>query len=104
MEAEELIAELKDYAVTDVKNIYVTIDGSKKKTAIMIITFARTELPEKIRAGFPCLRVERFIPNPLKCFKCQRFGHSQISCKREAVCAKCCLKAHGDEACTREPQ
>lgn len=104
MDVIELIDELKDYRVTDVKNISVTRNGIKKKTATMIITFATAEIPERIKAGYYSLPVDRYIPNPLRCFKCQKFGHSQSTCKHEETCAKCGLKAHGETECIRQQQ
>ena len=102
MDTDELVEELKDFRVTEVKPIFVTREGTKKKTATMIVTFATSEVPKKLKAGFLSLSVERYIPNPLRCFKCQKFGHSQSWCKREEVCPKCGLKAHGDTGCSEE--
>ena len=30
-----------------------------------------------------------YIPNPLRCFECQRFGHHEDRCTAAPVCAKC---------------
>ncbi|GBO11583.1 hypothetical protein AVEN_202519-1 [Araneus ventricosus] len=38
------------------------------------------------------LAVRPFIPNPLRCFKCQRFGHSQTNCRGTLTCARCAEK------------
>ena len=34
-------------------------------------------------------RVEQFIPNPLRCYKCQKYGHHQNKCNGRSVCGKC---------------
>jgi len=42
--------------------------------------------------------VDPYIPNPLRCFKCQKFGHSSRFCRNEAVCHRCGGK-HTEEDC-----
>jgi hypothetical protein len=42
------------------------------------------------------------IPNPLRCFNCQRFGHGKNSCSRPAICAKCSHQGHVDADCMEE--
>ena len=34
-------------------------------------------------------RVEQFIPNPLRCYKCPKYGHHQDKCNGKSVCGKC---------------
>ncbi|GBN02576.1 hypothetical protein AVEN_89538-1 [Araneus ventricosus] len=46
------------------------------------------------------LAVRPFIPNPLRCFKCQRFGHSQTNCRGTLTCARCAEKGHMSHQCT----
>ena len=33
--------------------------------------------------------VEQYIPNPLRCYKCQKYGHYEDNCKVREVCRKC---------------
>jgi hypothetical protein len=54
----------------------------------------------EIKAGYFNIRVEQYIPNPLRCFKCQKFGHHRTACKRDAICAKCGLPDHGENPCS----
>ena len=34
-------------------------------------------------------RVEQFTPNPLQCYKCQKYGHHEDNCRGRKVCGKC---------------
>jgi hypothetical protein len=43
-----------------------------------------------------------FIPNPLRCFNCQKFGRGKNSCNRPAICAKCSQQGHLDTDCKEE--
>lgn len=101
--AEELLPELQNQGVTAIHNIYQTRDGQKQKTATIILTFTLAKLPEKIRAGYEVINVEPYIPNPLRCFKCQLYGHGQSTCSKQPICAKCGLAAHGETPCSRTP-
>ncbi|GBM80011.1 hypothetical protein AVEN_203776-1 [Araneus ventricosus] len=46
------------------------------------------------------LSVRTYIPNPLRCFKRQRFGHSKTSCRRTLTCARCAEVGHDSSQCT----
>ncbi|GBM97939.1 hypothetical protein AVEN_228364-1 [Araneus ventricosus] len=46
------------------------------------------------------LSVRPYIPNPLRCFKCQRFGHSQTSCCGTLTRARCAEVGHECTRCT----
>lgn len=37
------------------------------------------------------------IPDPMRCFKCQKFGHNQINCQLEVKCSKCAKPDHRDQ-------
>lgn len=50
-----------------------------------IITFDAPETPNEIKIRYTAI----YIPNPLRCFNCQRYGHSKNQCTRKSVCGKC---------------
>ncbi|KAL5022305.1 hypothetical protein ScPMuIL_001460, partial [Solemya velum] len=60
-----------------------------------------TNIPSFIKVGYVRITVEAYIPNPLRCFKCQRFGHHQGSCKREVMCSRCSEVGHDGSSCTK---
>ena len=79
---------------------YKTIrDGKKVPTGTVCITFKTPDRPDTVKIGYLKVPVETFIPNPLRCFKCQRYGHGQTSCRRDIVCAKCAGPGHDDKSC-----
>ena len=45
-----------------------------------------------------------YIPNPQRCFQCQKFGHIKNSCKGKAVCAWCGEEGHNLDDCQNEPK
>ncbi|GBN36242.1 hypothetical protein AVEN_233532-1 [Araneus ventricosus] len=53
-----------------------------------------------IKAGYVRCAVRPYIPNPLRCLKCQRFGHSKTNCRGTLTCARCAVAGHESTGCT----
>ena len=47
--------------------------------------------------------VEPYIPNPLRCYNCQHYGHGKATCNHKAVCAQCSQEGHQDTECKNPP-
>ena len=64
---------------------------------------SRTSPPEKLHIGYLSVHVDLFIPNPLRCFKCQRYGHGRDSCKNlpQPACFRCGQQGHDSTDCQR---
>ena len=100
--SDEICDELKSQGVVASKQIEVTRDGEKIKTSTFILTFCKPQLPKNIKAGYLNLPVDIYIPNPLRCYKCQKFGHGSNNCQHQEVCAKCSLPGHKDQDCPNQ--
>ncbi|GFT97633.1 uncharacterized protein TNCV_2024511 [Trichonephila clavipes] len=57
-----------------------------------------------IQAGYLNCQIRPYIPNPLRCFKCQRFGHSHTACRGQLTCSRCATVGHPSTDCTLEPR
>ncbi|GBO45075.1 hypothetical protein AVEN_98687-1 [Araneus ventricosus] len=90
---EKITEELNSQGVIHVRRITIRRDGQLLNTKHLILTFDSSKLPENIKAGYMRLSVRTYIPNPLRCFKCQRFGHSKTSCRGTLTCARCAEEA-----------
>ena len=99
---EEILEGLKSQGVTEVTRVMRKKDGEKIPTNTFFLTFALPKLPEKVKIGYLFEKISLFVPAPLRCFKCQKFGHSQGRCRKEAVCERCGHQAH-DNACSQKP-
>jgi len=87
----EITCELKSQGVIDAVIISVK-DGSdeeRRKTNTVILTFNRPQPPSHITAGYLRIPVAWYIPNPLRCFNCQRYGHGKAHCRRQQTCSRC---------------
>ncbi|GBL98525.1 hypothetical protein AVEN_89770-1 [Araneus ventricosus] len=98
---EKITEELKSQGVIHVRRITIWRDGQLLNTKHLILTFDSNKLPEHIKAGYMRLSVRTYIPNPLRCFKCQRFGHSKTSCRGTLTCAHCAEVGHESTDCAR---
>ncbi|XP_077549823.1 uncharacterized protein LOC144162958 isoform X1 [Haemaphysalis longicornis] len=98
----DLLAGLKDQGVTAVRRITIRRDDKEIPTKHIILTFDRAILPQYINAGFIRCSIRPYIPNPRRCFKCQRFGHGTNSCRGRTTCAKCAAHDHPSENCSAE--
>ncbi|XP_055926917.1 uncharacterized protein LOC129958449 [Argiope bruennichi] len=96
---DEIVHEMKSQGVVDVRRITIWRDGQRLETKHHILTFKTTNLPEFAYAGYIKLPVRPYIPNPLRCFQCQRFGHSKANCRGSLTCARCAEKGHDSQQC-----
>jgi len=100
-----ILEELKSQHVLDVHRITTKRDGVTVPTGSLVLTFDSPCLPQSIKAGYLHLKVRAYIPSPMRCFKCQHFGHTSTSCKSQAKCANCGESAHDpQETCTSQPK
>ena len=91
-ETEENITEyLNQQGVTACKRFRIKKDGNLIDTNTLLLTFNTTSLPKSLKIFYRIIPVEIYIPNPLRCFNCQRFGHHENSCPVPdgSVCEKC---------------
>ena len=103
VDASEIISELKSQGVSDAFKIVYRDNGQAKSTGTVILTFSCQRLPTDIKVGYLNVRVSPYIPNPLRCYKCQKYGHGSKGCKRAQVCSKCGSEEHEDAACDEPP-
>ncbi|KAM7288007.1 MOB kinase activator-like 3 isoform X1 [Ixodes scapularis] len=96
---EEILEGLKDAGVVAVKRIMFRKDGKETPSKHVILTFERHTLPETVKAGYLQCRIRPYVPNPQRCFRCQRFGHGSRSCRGKETCAKCGSQEHVADIC-----
>ncbi|GFS64770.1 putative RNA-directed DNA polymerase from transposon X-element [Trichonephila clavipes] len=80
-----------------------TLTGKSSRVFPVRVLFSPI-LPTNIKAGYLNCRIRPYIPNPLRCFKCQRFGHSQTSCRGQLTCSRCASVGHASTDCNLEPK
>jgi len=86
---EELIGNIKNVKIKEAKYLKMKRDGVLSDSLSILLTFDENRLPEKVLIGFMSYNVRVYIPPPLRCFKCQRYGHVAAVCKGKIRCSKC---------------
>lgn len=63
----------------------------KKGGTAVLLTFKKevTAMPTRIYLGYMSFRVKEYIRPPMRCYKCQRFGHAAAACRGDRRCGKC---------------
>ena len=75
-------------------------DGVKTQSMAVKIEFAGDQMPSKVKLGYISYNVREYNPPPLRCFKCQRFGHLAGGCTSKSRCLVCGGE-HLKESCNR---
>jgi len=89
---ESIIAELYSQGVICCKRIKISRNAETIQTNTYLLTFNRLQLPSVISMGYLRVRVEKYIPSPLRCTKCQKFGHRFSKCRNHtAICCRCSI-------------
>ena len=91
-EIEENIVEyLAQQGVIACKRFRIKKDNVQLDIDTLLLTFNTTALPQNIKIFYRTVPVEQFIPNPLRCFNCKKFGHHEDNCKLtdEVICDRC---------------
>ncbi|CAH1110610.1 unnamed protein product [Psylliodes chrysocephalus] len=96
---EEIQEELANQGVISVSRIKTKRDGELKDTPNHILTFNSPILPKNVKVAFYSLNVRLYIPAPLRCFRCQHFGHTSMRCEKPQVCV-CGEPIHTGKPCT----
>ena len=91
-ETEDNILEyLKPQGVTHVKRFKIKKNGELVNTNTLLLTFNTVETPKTLKIFYQIIPVDLYVPNPLRCFNCQKFGHHESNCPFDegSVCEKC---------------
>nr|XP_042902463.1 uncharacterized protein LOC122270162 [Parasteatoda tepidariorum] len=96
----EIIEGLSSQGVIDARHITIKKGTEIFTTQHLILTFNNPDLPTDIKAGYKNCKVRPYIPNPLRCFKCQKFGHATNNCRGKETCSRCGQTGHTYQSCS----
>ncbi|MCG8070208.1 MAG: hypothetical protein JAY84_20385 [Candidatus Thiodiazotropha taylori] len=88
---ENILNYLKPQGVTHVKRFKIKKNGEYIQTNTLLLTFNTVVAPKSLKIFYQIIPVELYVPNPLRCFNCQKFGHHENNCPviPGSVCEKC---------------
>ncbi|RUS68672.1 hypothetical protein EGW08_023566 [Elysia chlorotica] len=74
--------------------IFVRKRNDKKRNNTFVLTCDSTSPPTCLKVGYSTFKVTPYIPRPMRCFKCHRFGHSRTTCRCTVVRCRCGKGGH----------
>lgn len=92
---DEIKAGLEDQGVTEVRKIKKWKDGNLINTPLHILSYNCPEIPKYVKVGYLQIETTLYIPSPLRCTTCQKYGHGKKRCadvQGVATCGKCAEK------------
>ena len=92
-----IIDYLRPQGVTGCKRFKIKKDRKSVETNTLLLTFNRKNVQKKkLTIFYRVVPVDVYIPNPLRCFNCQKFGHQKNNCTEDpgSVCENCGADGH----------
>ena len=89
VQEEEIVSELSSQGVIEARRIRVYRDNVRRDTNSIILKFNTAILPKVLKIGYLKVPVDVYIPNPLQCYKCFKFGHHERQCNADPHCKRC---------------
>jgi hypothetical protein len=75
MTDEEIQSSLVDKSVSEVYWLIGKINSKPFLLSTVFLTFEVPTLPSTVHIGYEAVSVQLYVPNPMCCFRCQKFGH-----------------------------
>ena len=88
---------ISSQSVTSVKRIKLRRNNVFVLTTTLTLTFTTPTLPDSVKASY--IPVVPYILNPLRCIKCQKFGHGPNTRHGRLTYARCGQFDHKSKAC-----
>lgn len=99
---DEILTELNAQHVIALKRLKRRAGQVLVESYSILLTFDTPTPPEFLTIGYyERIRVRLYVPQPLRCFNCNRFGHTANRCQVEAICRNCTELKTADHKCQR---
>ncbi|GBM83199.1 hypothetical protein AVEN_262679-1 [Araneus ventricosus] len=86
---EDIAAELTKQSIAASKIVRFKKKGTSEPIPIVLVEEIGRTNRSDIRIGRLIFKVYKFIENPKLCYKCLKFGHTQIRCRNDNRCKNC---------------
>ena len=73
----------------EAKRLKTTRNGEKCHSLSVMIKIDETKLPDRVFIGYISYEVRPYVPQPLRCCKCQKYGHVAAICEGKQRCGRC---------------
>jgi len=100
IDLNEFLGENEPNGLVKVRRVNAHAEGTEYPTKTVIAEFCEDiERPDYLTFGWREFPVHDYIPRPLRCFKCQMFGHTAGRCKNAVPRCPRCAGQHSFEHC-----
>ena len=99
----DLLELLSTQKVTAARRFKKRINGKLEETPSVLLSFNSESTPESVSFLFEKYKVDKYVPEVLRCHKCQQFGHVQKYCKNTIKCVRC-GGSHSFENCPKKEE
>lgn len=79
-------SNIKGVKVTEVKRLKCVRNKEKVDSLSVMLQFDEEKMPERVYIGYVSYAVRAYVPPPIRCFKCQKYGHVAAVCKGKQRC------------------
>lgn len=86
---EEVKSNLRGGTLLSAQRLQASREGTKVDSQSVLLQFEGEALPKKVTIVYMSYFVRPYVPKPLRCYNCQRFGHIAAMCKETRRCARC---------------
>ncbi|XP_026142685.1 deoxyuridine 5'-triphosphate nucleotidohydrolase, mitochondrial isoform X2 [Carassius auratus] len=75
--------------VVGAKRLQYVKNKERMDSLSVMLQFDEERMPERVKIGYVSYPVRPYVPPPLRCFKCQKYGHVSAVCRGKQRCARC---------------
>ena len=93
---DEIITELRDQGVVGVRRLRPT--NGRRNHGIRFLFIGNT-IPDRIFAGYEAIRLRPWVPSPMLCRYCGKYGHTANRCRTKTPRCLRCAGAHPTPDC-----
>lgn len=86
---DTLKSNISGAKVTEAKRLKCVRNKEKVDSLSVVLQFEEEKMPERVYIGYVSYLVRAYVPPPVRCFKCQKYGHVAAVCKGNQRCARC---------------
>jgi hypothetical protein len=103
MSGEAIQFAQADQFVSEACRLIGKRDSKPFPLRIFFFIFEVLSLPAPIYVWYERESIRPYIPNPMRCYRCQKFGHTQQRCASNLVCGHCGENGHSEDPCPNPP-
>lgn len=115
MKDEEIVKEINldnpDVKVVAVRRLRKKDrNGAWTESGSFVVTMRCETIPEKLKIGYLMKNMRPFIPDPMRCYRCNKLGHMSMRCREKSEDEKNCINCNEPQhaevgvKCTKPPK